>query len=552
MNPAQTTATTSDWQAGVAALLKVVRPEALEGLLSELAAKHGGKQAVAALLTTFFSHVFVVPLGPAAALDPPLAEAPMRLAAMAQALSQIDYQTGLERLSRKERRLYRAFSDIFAPYVTQLGQVMERVFVCYVRGDYDLSQDPNDLILQAEQLDDSDHEAALNLIARAGAMALRGVRYWWRWEDELAQPLQPWVLLINMVVNTLTETLHGPLDTAIVESGLWQQAAQEVQEEGSSGDELTEDQGTAGPTRPLDPWIQKLYDGAEALTPEVRQAFAARAQQAIPLLITLGTDEDLMPEDAPGEGYTPIHAVELLGELHAVEAVPALIDIVAASEPGEVIRDAALYALEAIGSPAAPALLATLRYSRNITLKADLAPSLAKVGVGEAAVFEALEQLYHQATWDDRILVVTALGILGDKRAIPWLQQDLTNPGVSRFDREELYAVLRELGAQGPEMEEARRATRQGALCCSAAGPHQRAPCTPHGPQRPVPVRQRQEVQALLHEKALLALDDWAPRQAQTNPTSSEAGFVLLPACLATSFGDGHPLGDGSLPGRDL
>ena len=237
----------------------------------------------------------------------------------------------------------------------------------------------------------------------------------------------------------------------------------------------------------MDPWIQRLYDGAEALTPEVRQAFAARAQQAIPLLIMLGTDEDLSPEDAPGEGYTPIHAVELLGELHAVEAVPALIDIVAASEPGEIIRDAALNALEAIGSPAAPALLATLRYSRSITLKADLAPSLAKVGVGEAGVFEALEQLYHEATWDDRILVVTALGVLGDKRAIPWLQQDLTNPGVSRFDREELYAVLCELGAQGPEIEEARRAIAKKPFAAVRQGPINVPPAPRIGRNDPCP-----------------------------------------------------------------
>jgi hypothetical protein len=487
MNTAHTTATTGDWQSEVAELVKVVRPEAMEGLLSDLAAKHGGKQGVAALLTTFFSDVFIVPLGLAAALDPPLAEAPMRLAAMAQALSQLDYQAGLERLSRKERGLYRAFRDIFAPFVTQLGQAMELVFGCYVRGDYDLGQDPNALILQAEQLDKSDHEAALNLIARAGAMALRGVRYWWRWGDEVEQPLQRWVILTDLVVETLTETRHGPLDTAVVESELWQQAAQEAQEEGSSGDELTGDQAAAGPARPLDPWIQRLYDGAEALTPEVRQAFAARAEEAIPLLIALATNEDLMPEDAKGEGYTPIHAVELLGELHAVEAVPALIDIIADSEPGEIIRDSAFYALEAIGSPAIPALLATLRHSHSITLKADLAASLATVGVGEAGVFEALEQLHREATWDDRMLVATALGILGDKRAIPWLQQDLKNPDVSRFDREELYAALRELGAQGPEMEEARRALAKEPFAVVGKGPIDVPPAPRIGRNDPCP-----------------------------------------------------------------
>jgi hypothetical protein len=82
-------------------------------------------------------------------------------------------------------------------------------------------------------------------------------------------------------------------------------------------------------------------------------------------------------------------------------------------------------------------------------LKASLAYVLGTVGAGQPGAFEALERLYHELNWDnDRTLVVMGLSELGDKRAIPLLQQALADPDLLEFNRIEVYEALEQLGAE--------------------------------------------------------------------------------------------------------
>ena len=444
-----------DWRAYFETLQELVRPEHMHKLLVSLAATHPDVNVQVPFVGGFLAQIFVLSLGLIAAFGATLAEAPKRLTEMAEALSSLDFETGLQSLSRKERKQYRAFVEFFGPFVSELGQVMARVFTCYVTDDYDLRQDANELMRQAEQLYSTDPEAARHQLARAGAMGLRGVRFWWRWQDEIAQPLQSWTVILNMLISSVTLEGKQLLGPAAVESPRWQEVCRKAQQEEWASEEFF-----AGPKMAeageLDELIEELYNGPEALTQELRAAFAARAEQAIPRLITVATDDELWPEDAPGEGYVPIHALRLLGELRAVAAVPALIDIIADSEPEEFIYDAAFEALESIGAPAAPAILETLRYSRDMALKTALAPTLGEMGTRQAGDFETLAQLYHQATWEEgRTQVVWALGSLGDKRAIPLLRKELADLSIPTTERRELYDALLELGAKGADIEQA-------------------------------------------------------------------------------------------------
>ncbi|MGC8788239.1 MAG: HEAT repeat domain-containing protein, partial [Anaerolineae bacterium] len=212
------------------------------------------------------------------------------------------------------------------------------------------------------------------------------------------------------------------------------------------------------PTKEVEELLAALYNGPEALTPQLRKAFAAHRKQVIPELIALASNGDLWLANAPGKGYVPIHAVNLLGQLRATEAVPSLIDIVSETGPGELLRDAALNALEEIGKPAVPAILETMRYSRDLRFKTALAPTLGEIGVKQPGVFEALAQLYQQTDWGkERMLAVVGLGLLRDKRAIPLLRPELRNPSLSIADRNELFYALRELGVKGEDMDEAWR-----------------------------------------------------------------------------------------------
>ncbi|MDH4136507.1 MAG: hypothetical protein OEW09_07320, partial [Anaerolineae bacterium] len=203
--------------------------------------------------------------------------------------------------------------------------------------------------------------------------------------------------------------------------------------------------------------VDKLFEGEDALTPELQEHITALQEALIPRLIEVAEDRDLWDEDSAGEGWAPIHAVETLGKLKAAEAIPLLIDIVAETEPLEIIRQEALFALEEIGAPALPALLDTMRYSQDMTLKTNLAPTLGEVGQGSEEAYQALLDLYQATTWEEgRGLVVIALGALGDERAVPLLQEVLKDPELSIQDGIEVIAALEQLGVEVPEEEKRR------------------------------------------------------------------------------------------------
>lgn len=200
--------------------------------------------------------------------------------------------------------------------------------------------------------------------------------------------------------------------------------------------------------------VDKLFEGEDALTPELQERITAYQEALIPRLIEIAEDRDLWNEDSPGEGWAPIHAVEMLGQLKAAEAVPLLIDIVAETEPMDILCDEALFALEEIGAPALPALLSTMQYSQDMTLKTSLAPTLGEVGQGSEEVYQALLDLYQATTWRERRgLVVVGLGVLGDERAVPLLQKALKDPELSLNDGIEVIVALEQLGVEVPEEE---------------------------------------------------------------------------------------------------
>jgi hypothetical protein len=58
----------------------------------------------------------------------------------------------------------------------------------------------------------------------------------------------------------------------------------------------------------------------ETLPDELRARILSLGAAAVPPLIALLEDDDAAAEDAPGQGWPPIHAVDLLADLGAEEA----------------------------------------------------------------------------------------------------------------------------------------------------------------------------------------------------------------------------------------
>ncbi len=164
-----------------------------------------------------------------------------------------------------------------------------------------------------------------------------------------------------------------------------------------------------------------LIQAGEELPASTRRAIAALGPAAVGPLCDVLSDEALHQETAPGEGWAPIHAASLLGDIGSPDGAPALVSAVSKCEPMEILYSTCIDALSRLG-PAA--LEHTLVLT---TLKGN-----------EAAVDAGAEALAKSGVRDPRILAVLLAGlkrlpglyaghfaIYGDPAALPALHAAL-------------------------------------------------------------------------------------------------------------------------------
>ena len=413
----------------------------------------GVGMAYAGMLAT----MFITSAGLFAALQLPPKEVPAALAEIRETLTNLDFEKQRERLKREERRYYDRFAHFAALLFASLGSGMEALFNCYVAGDYDPQANPDDLIAEALEVAKDDLERAHRLITQAGAIALHSRPLWWRWQTEAYGPAAPWLLTIANLVEEYTggKVPLGPVEEAraTAERGI-QRAREKVQDIMEEEEERAAEPEQPLPVpSPVDDLIEELIEqGEERLTSEQLELCRAHREEAIPALIDLATDEYLQMEGAPGGGYAPIHAVELLGKLKAVEAVPALIDIVADVDPEATISNAAIRALMRIGPPALEPVLAFMRYSWDVETKTALAEVIEAIGQEDERVYETLVSVWEEAAWEEgKCLLAYPLARIGGERAIPLLEEALEDPYLyDVLDYNEVAAALEELGVEVP------------------------------------------------------------------------------------------------------
>lgn len=448
------------WQALLDRLAEQARPAFFREELPFLKERYGeSPEEVAWAYVTILGDLFLLTTGLVTAMGLPPEQAPAALAEIEGAVGDLDFVQGREALDPEEQRYYRVFQEIAARMLPRTATAMHAVLARYLSADLDLDGDPDLLIEEALALgeragDQPALERARDLITRAGALVLAGRPHWHRWMEEAEGALAPWVRDVLLVAESLAggEGLAPP-----------DEAREKFQEEFREAAPAAQEQARSEPTVPdreaaeEDDWGSEVVEeliavGGGQLPAGLIDRCRQHAEAAIPALIDVVLDDDLVADDAPGEGYAPIHAVELLGHLRAAEAVPLLIDLAADTDPLYVIYSSALHALEQIGAPAQEDLLRFMRFSRDNEAKAGLAITLARASRGDEAVYESLVTLFQQATWEEgRALVAGALAEQGDPRAIPLLQDVLQDPELSGLDRAEVLCALEDLGVEVPE-----------------------------------------------------------------------------------------------------
>lgn len=355
----------------------------------------------------------------------------------------------------REQALYRRFLRQVQPLFSELATAMAALLSCYVAGEQDAALLPDDLMAEANRLADADPDGARHYVARAGALALRGQRLWWGWQSEMSPPLRRWTTHIVGLVDSITHEGHTPLAAVDVQRETWLAESDSLErliialEDGDVAlSEVQFGQQLTPADEEVEELIYSLFRNDAREREGTQFAFQRCREAVIPYLISLAQDQSLWGVDSHGDGWAPIRAVDVLGQLAAEEAAEPLLQIISMCAPDDRLYDHALLALQNIGSKALPALLDVMRYSQDRALKVAIAPVLGVVGRGSDAAFEALYALYHQMRGDDAIVVLLGLAALQDMRCVPLLERALRRAGLTSIDRAELREALAVLQAE--------------------------------------------------------------------------------------------------------
>ncbi|HYO67323.1 MAG TPA: SEC-C metal-binding domain-containing protein [Archangium sp.] len=216
--------------------------------------------------------------------------------------------------------------------------------------------------------------------------------------------------------------------------------------------------------------VRQLLEHTETLPESLRAHILSRGAEAVEPLVELLLDEPLAYVTAPGEGYAPIHAVRLLAQLKGPEAISAMVRRLMHSEPGDVLHDALLYALEELGPAVAPAALEALASAGTSDERFGLLSVLSRCGVQDERIYAALMAQLEE----DPIAAAMNLSVYGDPRAIEPLTrvlvaQEVDEDAVDLFANQniiELQHAIEELGgtldaAQLDKVDRARRSRRR-------------------------------------------------------------------------------------------
>lgn len=154
----------------------------------------------------------------------------------------------------------------------------------------------------------------------------------------------------------------------------------------------------------------------EHVPTHVREALIAVGSPVVPVLIGILDDESLDDGEA---SLAPLHAAKLLGEMRATEATAPLLRALARVDADDLLYSEALHALIRIGPSVLEPTLAALEHSTREDTRAACLEVLARVGVKDDRVYDALLR-YAQV---EPGLAASFLGSYGDVRALPRLSE---------------------------------------------------------------------------------------------------------------------------------
>ncbi len=200
-----------------------------------------------------------------------------------------------------------------------------------------------------------------------------------------------------------------------------------------------------------------LIANGKHLSPSDGAQILAQGQQAIAQLVDVLRDHRLAEQNAPGEGWAPVHAVRLLREMRAVEAVEPMLELLEDMDGGDYLWAEIADALPVMGRPILECLLqAQPRFERASQMN-PLNGVLAKLGTKDPRILAILlDELKKSPD-----IGASNLAVYGDPAALPQLLRAFDEYRVTPTDNPiehhaliELTTAIEELGGElSPEQQ---------------------------------------------------------------------------------------------------
>jgi hypothetical protein len=187
--------------------------------------------------------------------------------------------------------------------------------------------------------------------------------------------------------------------------------------------------------------VRRLMQSERHLSFRARDEVLALGMQAVPTLLRILDHEVL-------EGWAPVHAVRLLGEMGISAAIGPMLRALAETEPLDMLRDAILASLPKIGEPVIEPALRAYAEADDRAFRASVGSILARIGVLDDRIFAVLLEMLEISPSGPG-----DLARYGDDRALPYLSRAFDAYALHDSDSPfanqaivELQAAIEELG----------------------------------------------------------------------------------------------------------
>lgn len=203
--------------------------------------------------------------------------------------------------------------------------------------------------------------------------------------------------------------------------------------------------------------IHALFEEGEHLSDATYERLADLGERAVPRLVEIVTNTDFWDEAAPGDGWAPIYAARLLGEIGDARALEGMYEALGDCEPEAMLDPELTRAIQQFGEEAIEPGIEVLE-RRGTSFRPDLACVFADLGVRDRRAFQVILQNFVE----DPYLGAENLAVYGDPEGLDalepmlerYLQGGLQNPD----DVEEAVQVADAIEALGGELSDQQRA----------------------------------------------------------------------------------------------